>query len=260
MRYALTLVLVFTWYAPALADESSQHAQDVQTSQQIYNEYDQKGLIDHQSPYNAVLQRVGARIAKAAQPHWFTESFFIVKDGSLNAYATPGGMVFVNAGLLSNADNVDELANVLGHETAHLVLGHLDEQQQQAQRKNLIYNVGQVFVSNVGGNSQSAQLGYKAGTALGNYGFLNFTRQQEYAADQNGVIYAARAGFNPWGSVWFFNELERTVGDAGYEQYVERHPSVQDRTARIEDFISQNPQEFGRWKNREPSTSGLPLH
>jgi beta-barrel assembly-enhancing protease len=254
MKYAVAFVLALVWAAPALGDDSSQHAKDVKLSQNIYKEYDSKHLVDHHSPYDAVLQSVGARISRAAAPHWFTERFVILKAGDLNAYATPGGIVFVNSGLLSNVDNVDELANVLGHETAHLTLGHLDSQQRQAQRKGVLYKVGHMFVN----NSQGAQLGYKVGTTLGNYGFLNYTRQQEYAADQQGVRYAARAGFNPWGSVWFFDELERTVGDAGYEQYVERHPSVKDRTAQIEKFIKQNPRSFGRWSNREPSTAGLP--
>jgi predicted Zn-dependent protease len=254
MKYVALVALALLCAAPALADQSSQHSKDVKLSQDIYNEYDAKHLIDHHSPYNAVLQRVGAKISRAAQPHWFTETFVILRAGDLNAYATPGGIVFVNSGLLSNVDNVDELANVLGHETAHLTLGHLDSQQTQAARKSFLYKVGHMFSN----GSQAAQIGYSAGTALGNYGFLNYTRQQEYAADQLGVTYAARAGFNPWGSVWFFDELERTVGDAGYEQYVERHPSVTDRIQKLEAYIKEHPQSFGRWKNHRPSTTGLP--
>lgn len=254
MKYLAAFAFALLCAAPAVAGDSDRHASDVKLSQDIYNEYDSKHQIDHHSPYNAILQSVGGKISRAAQPHWFTETFVILRAGDLNAYATPGGIVFVNSGLLSNVDNVDELANVLGHETAHLTLGHLDSQQTASQRKSIVYNIGHMFSN----KSQAAQIGYQAGTALGNYGFLNYTRQQEYAADQLGVTYAARAGFNPWGSVWFFQELERTVGDAGYEQYVERHPSVSDRIAKIEAYIKGNPQSFGRWKNRPPKTTGLP--
>jgi beta-barrel assembly-enhancing protease len=256
MRLALALLFVLACGAPAAADETAQQSKDVQTSQTIYDNLDSQHLIDHHSPYDRILQSVGARISKAAQPHWFTEKFVVVKSSELNAYATPGGTVFVNEGLLSNLDDVDELANVLGHETAHLALGHLDTLQTTSQRKDIAYSVGHFLAGQSG--SQSAQQAYSAGTTLGNYGFLNFTRQQEYAADQLGVTLAARAGFNPWGSVWFFKELERTVGDAGYEQYVEQHPSTKDRISQIETFINGNPQQFGRWTNAQPSAAGLP--
>jgi predicted Zn-dependent protease len=95
-------------------------------------------------------------------------------------------------------------------------------------------------------------------SGAGNYTFLNFSRQQEYAADQRGAYLAAKAGFNPWGTVWYFEELLRVAGDAGFEQYTQQHPSTSDRIARVEAYFKENPAVFGRWRNVMTSTAGLP--
>lgn len=241
--------------APALAD---QHADDVALGQQVYQNLKQKDQIVDSSPYDAVLQRVGEKIADAAQPHWFTERFFVIRGNQMNAFSAPGGYVFVNEGLLRAVDDEDELANVLGHETAHLVLGHVVARNQQQQQRGVLYRIGGLF-ANSGLGGSNAQTAYNVTVAAGNYTFLNFTRQQEYAADQLGVTLAARAGFNPWGSIWFFQETERLEGDAGYEPMVEQHPSTSDRIARIKAYIEGNPATFGSWSDAEPPGVGLPM-
>jgi predicted Zn-dependent protease len=245
---ALALLTV----TPAIAGT---HSQDLRESQQIYTTYSQRHLIVYGSPYNAVLQAVGRRISEAAEPHWFTERFFIVHDNSINAFATPGGYVFVYEGLLRDADNVDELAAALGHETAHLVLGHLDARERSQARQNVAHKVANFFATKFG--SQTALKALNAASLAGTYGFLNYTRQQEYAADRYGTYLTARAGYNPWGSVWLQEEVERLVGDAGYEQYVQQHPSTRQRIAALRSYIDSHPSTFGRWRNVEPSTNGL---
>jgi beta-barrel assembly-enhancing protease len=234
---------------------ASQHSHDVQESRQIYNTYSAQHLIVHNSPYEPVLQQVGARISEAAEPHWFAERFFIVRDNSINAFATPGGYVFVNEGLLRGVDNADELAAALGHETAHLVLGHLDQREQSAARQNMVHKMANFFATKFG--SQNALRALNAASLASRYGFLNYSRQQEYAADRYGTYLAARAGYNPWGSVWLQDEVERLVGDAGYEQYLQQHPSTRQRIAALRSYIESHPSTFGRWHNVEPSTTGL---
>lgn len=244
------MVLVFG--APALADS---HADDLKLGRQVYEDYARKGEIVSNSPYAGVLQHVGARISAAAQPHWFSERFYVIRGNDMNAFSAPGGYVFVNEGLLRGVDDVDELANVLGHETAHLVLGHVTARNKQAERRNLISNIGHWFVN----QTQKGQNAIGAADLASKYTFLGFTRDQEYAADREGALLAARAGFNPWGSIWFAQEVLRVQGDAGYEQYVQQHPSTKDRIARLESYFKSNRQMFGRWSSRMPPSSGLPM-
>jgi len=181
-------------------------------------------------------------------------NFVIVKGDKANAFSVPGGWVYVNEALLRNAEDEAELANVLGHETGHIVLGHVMNRLRQAQEVNLLFALGGLFV-----HSQGAATTYSIAELGANYGFLNFSRQQEYQADHEGVILANGAGYNPWGMVWFFQKLEALYGDAGFEQFVQDHPSTKDRIARIESFFASDRTAFGSWSRAIARRPGLPL-
>lgn len=235
----------------ALADD---HAQEIDIGRQVYADQRKQGLVIDASPYYPVLRAVGARISQAAQPHWWPMTFVIVKGQQANAFSVPGGWVYVNEGLLQHAGNEDELANVVGHETGHIVLGHVMNRLRQAQRLNLLFTLASLFV-----HTQGQATVFNLAQFGANYGFLNFDRQQEYQADHEGVILAARANYNPWGMIWFFRTLIKLYGNAGgFEAYVQDHPPTKDRIARIEQFFQANPQLFARWHDVAHSTSGLP--
>jgi predicted Zn-dependent protease len=231
---------------PAAADA---HDQERQIGQQVYNDQRSKGLILNTSPYYATLSKIGARISQAAAPHWYTMNFIIVKDKSANAFSVPGGNIYVTDTLLRDVENEEELANVLGHETTHLVLGHVMDRIHKAQTANIIGTILSIFIRN--------QTTASVVNLLGNYAFLNFSRSQEYQADHGGVILANKAGYNPWGMVWFFQKLEKLYGNAGFEQYVQDHPSTNDRIARIEQFFKSDPTQFGRWSAANTVMRGL---
>ncbi len=251
MAATLAAALIVLPAARAAADQSD----DLKLGQSVYNDLLAKGQIVSGSPYERILQQTGSRISRAAEPHWFTERFYIVRGNQMNAFSAPGGYVFVNEGLLRSVDNVPELANVLGHETAHIVLGHVNAQaQQQKTRQGIFSGLGKLF-----GKSQGSQNTYNVAQAAGNYTFLNFTRQQEYAADELGATLAAKAGYDPWGTVWFAREAERLDGDAGYESYVQHHPSTKDRITKIEAYFKDHPATFGHWSSQPPPGNGLPL-
>jgi predicted Zn-dependent protease len=256
-RAALALALIALFArTPALADD---RAEDVRVGRQVYDDLRARRQLVSDSPYAAVLQRVGARISQAAQPHWFVERFFIVRGNQANAYSAPGGYVFVNEGLLRAVVSVDELASVLGHETAHLVLGHMTARRNTQKKASFAKNVGAKIGSMFGRSQpQTSQSALDAAAKASEVGFMNFSRQQEYAADQKGADISAAAGFNPWGTVWFFRSIQRTEGDAGFEQFVQRHPSIPDRIDKIERYFRNHPARFRRYSPNSPGGSGLP--
>ncbi|HZV78762.1 MAG TPA: M48 family metalloprotease, partial [Candidatus Binatus sp.] len=247
---ALSSVALAAMPSAAYADE---HDQERSIGQQVYLNQRKQGLIIDTSPYYDVLRTVGARISAGAGPHWYTMNWVIVKGAQANAFSVPGGWVYVNEGLLGQAENVEELANVLGHETGHLVLGHVMNRLKQAQNLSILFAIGSLFV-----RSQGAANLYNVAELGANYGFLNFSRQQEYQADHQGVIIANAARYNPWGLVWFFQKLEKISGNSGFEQYVQDHPSTNDRISRIEAFMESQPAQFAHWSEQKVARSGLP--
>ena len=243
---ALATASVVALPSSALADE---HDQERQIGQQVWNDLKSKGQIIDTSPYYPVLRAVGAKIAAVNQPRWYNQNFIIVKGNQANAFSVPGGNIYVNEALLKNAENEDELASVLGHETGHLVLGHVMDRIHKAQTAQIVGSLLSIFIRSQGT--------FNLINFIGSYAFLNFSRAQEYQADHEGVILAGKASYNPWGMIWFFQKLEKLYGDAGFEQYVEDHPSTNDRIKRIEDFFASDPAQFGKWQNKMTSTSGL---
>ena len=232
--------------AKALADA---HDQERQIGQQVYSDLRNKGQILDSSTYYPVLRAVGDKIAAVNQPRWYNQNWLIVKGSQANAFSVPGGSIYVNEALLKNAENEEELANVLGHETGHLVLGHVMDRIHKAQTAQIVGGLLGIFIHNQGT--------YDLVNFLGSYAFLNFSRAQEYQADHEGAILAGKANYNPYGMVWFFQKLEKLYGNAGFEQYVQDHPATNDRIARIEQFFKSDPSQFGKWQNKMMSTSGL---
>lgn len=232
---------------PAAADA---HDAERSIGKQVYDDLQKKDQIVYDSTYYPVVRRVGARIGEAAQPHWWPANVIIVKGKQANAFSVPGGNVYVNEALLQQAENETELANVVGHEFGHIVLGHVMDRLHKAQTANIIGGILGLFI-------RSQDVATLLGLA-GNYAFLNFSRAQEYQADHEGVILSNRAGFNPYGMPWFFTKLEKLYGNAGFEQYVQDHPSAKDRINRIVSFIRSDPAQFGQWSYGAPPLGGLP--
>lgn len=253
IRALALVVIVVAAFVPVPA-RADQRSDDAALGRKVYNDLRAKYQLVPNSRFLPVLRSVGGRVAAAARLHGVTEQFYVVRGNEVNAFSAPGGYIFVDEGLLRELDNRDELANVLGHETAHIALGHVDAKRAQEKRKNFILNFGKMFAKQ---GSQGAQNTFDTASKVGNYTFLNFTRQQEYAADEYGAQLAAKAGFNPWGTVWFFQQLEKLVGDAGYEQYTQQHPSSADRIDKISRFLRAHRAQYGRWHNTPPATSGL---
>jgi len=246
----LVVALAVALVHPAFADSQ---AQDRQIGQQVYNDMLGRGLIVTRSPYYGALRATGQRVSYAARPHSFAMNFVIIKGNGVNAFSAPGGNVYVTEGLLRTVDNQDELAAVLGHETAHLVLGHVVKRLKTQKGISAVSQFVQRFVHSKGSQNTATAAGI-----VGNYGFLNFSRDQEYAADQEGVELAARAGYNPYATVWFFQDVAQLDGDAGFEQFVQQHPSTKDRTGRVERYIKSNPKKFGHPSSTLHVISGLP--
>ena len=157
----------------------------------------------------AYVAKVGARLARHAPKRNFEYSFQIVDQEPPNAFALPGGFIFVSRGLLTMTNNEDELANVLGHEIVHVAARHAAAQQEV-------------------GRSLPAKLDWLRGGYLASYG-----RDQEREADRSGQRLSAIAGYDPEGLVRFLRELEHTerleFGSSRLPGFWDTHPSTKSR-------------------------------
>ncbi len=187
---------------------------------------------------NAQVQRVGRRIAKVAEPDMpgFVDWEFVVfeDDEQLNAFAMAGGKVAVYTGLLNIIETDDELAAVIGHEVAHVVAGHSNErasQQLLAAGGAAALQIG-TRMSDLSRTERSLLLAaYGAGSSVGV--LLPFSRTHELEADQIGLLYAARAGYNPLASVHFWERMSANKSGAAPSELLSTHPADSRRINKI---------------------------
>lgn len=199
-------------------------------------------MLNDQATLNYVNQ-IGQQLAAIADPRGIRYNFYVVNSDVVNAFALPGGYVYVNRGLIERTDNLSEFAGVLAHEIGHVAERHSIEQLQRAQNANLGLQVlyGVLLGRNPSGVEQAGiQVG---GSAV----FAGYGRDAEREADAVGVNYMVRAGYNPTGMATFFEELLsiQQRQPSRVEQWFSTHPTTQERVNNTRAIIARTPGATG---------------
>jgi predicted Zn-dependent protease len=185
---------------------------------------------------NRYINVFGDSIAQLADRRDLQWHFYVVDSKEVNAFAVPGGYIYVNRGLIERTNNMSQLAGVLGHEIGHVTERHSVEQMQKAQGANIGVTLACVLTSVC--NSQAA------GTAINVAGgavFAKFSRQAEQEADVRAVENVIRAGIHPEGIPQMFEILlaERQARPAGVDAWFATHPLEEDRIAATRAVIAK---------------------
>ena len=205
-------------------------AQDVQVGRQAAAQVRQQMPMLNDRATEDLVERIGARLVAAVPARFrqpaFRYSFDVVNQREINAFALPGGPMFLNRGMLQAARTDDEVAGVMAHELSHVVLRHGTLQAAKAQKFQLGAIAGQVLGSIVGGRTgqviaQGSQFG------LGTY-FLRYSREYEREADMLGAQIMARAGYDPRQMANMFRTIQRQGGNNGPE-WLSDHPDPGNR-------------------------------
>jgi len=170
---------------------------------------------------NQRVQKIGKKIAAVSDRQDVEYKFNIVEDRQFNAFALPGGIVYINSGLLEAA-NDDELAAVLGHEVGHIAARHSVKRLQAVLGYQIIASIA------LGGN-QKPQVAQAVGVVF-NVVTLGYGRKDEFLADKLGVKYAKYAGYNPNGMVTLLQKLKKESKETGLNiVFLRSHPPVDER-------------------------------
>jgi predicted Zn-dependent protease len=196
-----------------------------QLGNQLSQDVEKQVQLNNDPAVNAYVREMGQKIVAQAAPPFnqLPWVFHVVQDDAINAFAIPGGHVYVNTGLIKNARNASELAGVMAHEISHVLARHSTEQLSRQYGLSVI--AGAVLGQNPGQLSQiAAQI--VAGGAL-----ARFSREAEREADEIGIQAMAAAGYNPMGMATMFELLlEHQQSQPGrVEQFFSTHPLTQER-------------------------------
>ena len=184
---------------------------------------------------NAYMTRFGNALARVADDRGLEWRFRVVDATPVNAFAIPGGYVYVNRGLIERAATLSEFAGVLGHEIGHVVLRHSAEQLEKAQKTNIGLTVVCALTSIC--SSDAARIAINVGGAAL---FASFSRGDELEADSAAVSTVVEAGIDPHGTATMFEKLlaDRERTPAVVEGWFASHPLEEDRIATIRRVIA----------------------
>jgi beta-barrel assembly-enhancing protease len=225
---ALTIVSAQTLITPPA--NSYTPAQDVELGRQAAAEAEQQLPIMHDDAVTSYVEDLGRRLVAAIPQERrhpeFRYTFQVVNVREINAFALPGGPMFVNRGMIEAAHTEGEVAGVMAHELSHVVLRHGTAQANTAQKYQIGEVAGAVLGAIIGGRvgnviAQGAQFGLGAA-------YLRFPREYERQADIEGSHIMARAGYDPRDMANMFKTIEKTSG-AGGPQWLSDHPNPGNR-------------------------------
>ena len=185
---------------------------------------------------NRYLNAVGDSLAKLTSRSDLEWHFAMVNTNEFNAFALPGGYIYVNRGVAERSDRLDQFASVIAHEIGHVVLRHSVKQMEQMQGANVGVTIACVLTSVC--NSGLGQTGIQvAGSAI----FAKFSRGDEAEADAVGVDELVRAGINPNGMPEMFEKLlaERQSKPSGLDAWFTDHPLEEDRIQASREQVSR---------------------
>jgi len=208
-------------------------ADDVKVGRQAATEVEQQMPILNDNEATSYVSRVGQRLVSSIPSEFqhpeFQYYFKIVNARDINAFALPGGPMYVNRGMIEAAHTEGEMAGVMAHELSHVALRHGTAQASKAQKYGLLAGIlgigGQILGGPAGAAAQIA------GQGVGVY-FLKFSREYETEADILGARIMANAGYDPHDLANMFKTIEQQSGGGG-GGFLSDHPSPSDRYARI---------------------------
>ncbi len=189
------------------------------------------------------VQDLGARIVAVIPPQPWPIEINMVKSNMLNAFAGPAGYVFLFSGLILEFEHESDLAGVLAHELAHGTQRHLADRIQKQQIIGPAAMLGVLAGAFLGGGSNTKGALAIGSMAAGTSAMLSFTRENERDADQIGLSYLIKAGFNPWGLVRGFKVMRKKQYYLGRDipSYLSTHPGLSERIDDMASRVEQLP-------------------
>lgn len=221
---------------PRVSDE-----EEIEIGRESAAEFERQYPISRNPALVQRIEKIGAELLPHQPRQNLPFQFQVVDIDDINAFAMPGGFIYITRGMLNFVENDDELAGVIGHEIAHVALRHSAQQIElvtaaQAAMQRLSThdpNLGSIY------ENQGAQIAVEV---TSNILLRGWGREAELDADENGTLYMAAAGYDPQGILNLFSRLANYESQPSnsLERMLATHPSFSERTARVEQTIEDN--------------------
>ncbi|MBW2038440.1 MAG: M48 family metalloprotease [Deltaproteobacteria bacterium] len=208
-------------------------AQQLQQNLEVIDDPLTRGYVD----------KIGRRLLEEARDHRFPYHFYVIKEREPNAFAIPGGHIFVSSGLIRLVDEEDELAGVIGHEIGHSVLRHIAKAMERAKRISLATLAAIIAGAFLSQDAKGTGALATSAMAMAQSLMLKYTRENEVEADQKGTTYMMGAGYDPRAMVIFLKKIYRwqRYVSPNIPTYLSTHPGVDFRITYLSDIFLSAP-------------------
>jgi predicted Zn-dependent protease len=189
------------------------------------------------------VEGIGLRMAAASERPHLPWQFRVIDDSAVNAFAVPGGFIYVTRGILAHMGSEAELASVLGHEIGHVTARHTVSQMTRQQFANIGLGIGSLGLAVLGAGQLGQVLTQAAGAGTAVL-FLKYGRDDETQSDDLGLRYMSAAGYAPSEMPRVFHTLGRQTQESGgarVPEWQSTHPAPENREARIKEEIAKLP-------------------
>ncbi len=249
-RYLLCIIVLggmcapMAWgrFQPTICKNAFTQQQEIAEGQKVAAQvYQQMPVLPDSDPVAQYVRQLGAKLVAHAPGYSWPYSFHVVASEDINAFALPGGTIFVNLGTIQAAETEAQLAGVMAHEISHVVMRHSTCNLTKQQSRSLWYGLGSIASSILLGNGTAGQLGQTVIGGVQGLDFLHMSRDDEKQADLLGVGILYDAGYDPRGLPQFFETIQAKYG-AGGAQFLSDHPNPGNRTEYVNAEIATLPQ------------------
>jgi predicted Zn-dependent protease len=199
-------------------------------------------------PQYEMVQRLGQRLAQASKVNYDWEFKLLNAPDIVNAFCLPGGKVAIYTGILKVAPNEDALAAVVGHEIAHATAQHGNERMTQSMIAEGALSAADIALGSWGKMDQSSRASWMEALGMGaQIGvLLPFSREHESEADEIGLRYLIRAGYNPNEAPALWERMAKMEGGKSQPGWMSTHPPSMERAERLRKLIPTIMKEEGR--------------
>ncbi len=217
--------------------------QERELGERVFQEIKKRWPLIQESSVNDYINKVGQEIIRSIGPQPFAYQFYVLNSPEINAFAVPGGKIFINSGLILLLESEDELAAILAHEIGHGVARHIAKRGEKVQKVTLA-TLGAILAGIFLGGQAAGAIATTS-IAASETAMLKYSREDEDEADYLGLKFLDLAGYNREGMLSVLKKLRRRQGPAGDEipAYMQTHPALEARLADLDIQIARRPQE-----------------
>jgi predicted Zn-dependent protease len=201
------------------------------------------GEIPSNDPRTQVVQAIGNEIVSHSKAHkgpWKFKFHLLADPKTVNAFALPGGQIFITLGLLNRLENEAQLAGVLSHEIGHVIQRHAAQQMAKGELGQILIMATSVGVSDPN-NPNQGRTAAAIASVVNQFAQLRYSRHDELEADQWGLDLMSEAGYNPKAMLDVMRILETAVPGGHQPEMLLTHPYPENRIQHINSYLKNHP-------------------